>query len=140
VKVAGKITLIEVFLLLMAAVFLTGVAVQVLQAARAAEGEPYVITTGRTAADPVTPPVPEDTKPLDLNTATLEQLQTLPGVGPVLAQRIVDLRTERGVFSSVEELLEVKGIGAATLEQLRSYVIIESASSAEQPNSQEANE
>ena len=50
-------------------------------------------------------------QPVDLNTATLEQLDGLPGVGPVLAQRIIDWRTAHGRFSSVDELSEVSGIG-----------------------------
>jgi competence protein ComEA len=48
---------------------------------------------------------------VDLNTATLEQLESLPGVGPVLAQRIIDWRTANGRFSTVDELREVGGIG-----------------------------
>ncbi|MCG3042558.1 helix-hairpin-helix domain-containing protein, partial [Streptomyces sp. S1A] len=51
--------------------------------------------------------------PVSLNSATVEQLDTLPGIGPVIAQRIIDHRTERGGFSSVEELREVSGIGDA---------------------------
>jgi competence protein ComEA len=49
--------------------------------------------------------------PLDLNAATLEELEGLPGVGPVLAQRILDWRTAHGHFSDVGELREVGGIG-----------------------------
>lgn len=59
---------------------------------------------------------------LDLNAATVEQLQDLPGVGPVLAQRIVDWRTEHGRFSSVDELREVSGIGDRKFAELRSKV------------------
>ena len=59
---------------------------------------------------------------LDLNTATLEQLDTLPGVGPVLAQRILDWRAEHGRFGSVDELREVSGIGDATFADLEARV------------------
>lgn len=52
--------------------------------------------------------------PLDLNAATLEQLDGLPGIGPVLAQRILDHRVEVGRFTSVEQLKDVSGIGEAT--------------------------
>ena len=55
---------------------------------------------------------------IDLNAASLDQLDTLPGVGPVLAQRILDWRTAHGRFSSVEELQEVSGIGEARFADL----------------------
>jgi competence protein ComEA len=57
-----------------------------------------------------------------LNTATLEQLDALPGVGPVTAQKILDYRTEHGSFQSVDELDAVSGIGPARLEQLKPLV------------------
>jgi competence protein ComEA len=60
--------------------------------------------------------------PVDLNAATEEGLDTLPGVGPVLAQRIVAWRTEHGRFTSVDELAEVPGIGPKLLERLRPLV------------------
>ncbi|HEY8305060.1 MAG TPA: helix-hairpin-helix domain-containing protein [Lapillicoccus sp.] len=59
---------------------------------------------------------------VDLNTATLAALDTLPGVGPVLAQRIVDWRAQHGRFASVDELGEVSGIGDKLLEQIRPKV------------------
>ncbi len=62
--------------------------------------------------------------PIDLNTATAEQLEAIPGIGPVLAQRIVDYRRAHGRFHSVEELLEVSGIGPKRLENMRPYVIV----------------
>jgi competence protein ComEA len=57
--------------------------------------------------------------PLHLNTATLEQLDELPGVGPSTAQKILDFREQHGAFTSVDELDAVPGIGPARLEQLR---------------------
>jgi competence protein ComEA len=62
------------------------------------------------------------TGPLHLNTATLEQLDALPGVGPVTAQKIVDYRQQHGAFSSVDDLDAIPGIGPARLEQLRELV------------------
>lgn len=59
---------------------------------------------------------------VDLNAATLEQLDALPGVGPSTAQAILDYREEHGRFRSVEELLEVRGIGEAKLAALRKRV------------------
>ncbi|MGW2084398.1 helix-hairpin-helix domain-containing protein [Streptomyces sp. NPDC001880] len=60
--------------------------------------------------------------PVGLNTATVEQLDTLPGVGPVLAQHIVDYRTQHGGFRSVDELREVNGIGDRRFADLRPLV------------------
>ncbi len=60
--------------------------------------------------------------PLDLNTATLEDLDALPGIGPVLAQRILDYREEHGGFRSKEEIINVTGIGEKTYEKLISLV------------------
>lgn len=62
------------------------------------------------------------TGPLDLNTANQQQLETLPGVGPSTAAAILDQRRKVGRFSSVEDLLEVRGIGEAKLDQLRALV------------------
>ena len=62
------------------------------------------------------------TGPVHLNSATLEQLDALPGVGPVTAQKIVDYREKHGAFSSVRELDAIPGIGPARLEQLTELV------------------
>ncbi len=61
---------------------------------------------------------------VNLNTAGQAELETLPGVGPVTATAILDWRTEHGGFSSVDELLEVDGIGEATLADLAPLVTI----------------
>ncbi|GHI07806.1 ComEA family DNA-binding protein [Streptomyces cellostaticus] len=60
--------------------------------------------------------------PVSLNTATADQLDTLPGVGPVLAQHIIDYRTRHGGFRSVDELRQVNGIGDRRFSDLRSLV------------------
>ena len=60
--------------------------------------------------------------PIHLNTATMEQLDSLPGVGPVTAQKILDWRQEHGAFTSVDDLDAIPGIGPARLEQLRDLV------------------
>lgn len=64
----------------------------------------------------------ESTLLLDLNTASKEELQSLPRVGPVLAQRIVDYRAQIGAFGEIEELKKVKGIGDKTFEKIKPYV------------------
>ncbi|MGH8963598.1 MAG: helix-hairpin-helix domain-containing protein [Jatrophihabitantaceae bacterium] len=61
---------------------------------------------------------------VDLNAATLEQLQALPGVGPVLAQHILDWRTQHGRFTSVDQLNDVTGIGEVKFAALRSLVTV----------------
>lgn len=62
--------------------------------------------------------------PVDLNQATREQLESLPGIGPVLAGRILDWRSEYGRFRSVEDLLLIRGIGEKRLATLRTRVTI----------------
>jgi competence protein ComEA len=90
-------------------------------AARIADGEQIVVPRRGMAAAAAagTGPI---AGPVHLNTATLEQLDTLPGVGPVTAQKILDYRQEHGAFGSVDELDAVSGIGPARLEQLRELV------------------
>lgn len=61
---------------------------------------------------------------VDINRATAEQLQALPGIGPVLAGRIVAYREQNGPFRSPEDLLAVSGIGPKVLEQLKPYLLI----------------
>lgn len=62
---------------------------------------------------------------LNLNTATKAELITLPGIGEVLAQRIVDYREANGIFRSVEDLLLVDGIGEKILSRIRDYITVE---------------
>ncbi|MFC9050074.1 ComEA family DNA-binding protein, partial [Streptomyces anthocyanicus] len=61
---------------------------------------------------------------VSLSTATTDQLDTLPGVGPVLAQHIIDYRTQHGGFRSVDELREVNGIGDPIGEQQPSEILL----------------
>jgi competence protein ComEA len=86
----------------------------------------YLATTltgsGETAAD-----AGGDERPLNLNTATRRQLEALPGIGPVLAGRILEARDQAGSFSRLEDLLNVPGIGIKRLEAIRSFVTIPNA-------------
>ena len=68
---------------------------------------------------------PTAPNPVDLNAASPEQLDTLPGIGPALAARIVAYRDEHGPFTEVEQLNKVKGIGARTLEKLRPLLVLQ---------------
>jgi competence protein ComEA len=61
--------------------------------------------------------------PLSLNSATLEQLDALPGIGPVTAQKIIDYRREHGPFRSVDDLDAIAGIGPSRLENLQGLVV-----------------
>jgi len=63
------------------------------------------------------------TAPVQLSTATVEQLDSLPGIGPATAQKILDYRTKHGAFSSVDELDAVPGIGPKRLDELRDLVV-----------------
>jgi competence ComEA-like helix-hairpin-helix protein len=72
---------------------------------------------------PVNPPSPDSlaycsAERLDINSATVEQLTSLPGIGPKIAQRIIQWREENGSFQTVADIKRVKGIGAKNLEKL----------------------
>ena len=62
---------------------------------------------------------------VDLNHASLAQLETLPGIGPSLSKKIVEYREQHGFFTSVDELLNVSGIGPAKLEQFQDLIRLE---------------
>jgi competence protein ComEA len=92
---------------------------QVLVPARAGGVGPSPAVAGAAAAA-----APGEGQPVNLNTATLEQLDTLSGIGPLTAQKILDFREERGGFGSVEELGEIPGIGDKRLASLREEVTL----------------
>ena len=94
-------------------------------AAPIADGEQIVVPgsgAGGVAAEP-SPAGSSPSAPLDLNSATLEQLEALPGIGPVTAQKILDYRQQHGAFHAVAELEGVSGIGHAHMAQLQGLVI-----------------
>jgi len=63
-------------------------------------------------------------KPIDLNAANAKELQELPGIGAVTAQRIIEMRQKSGRFKRVEDLLAIRGISQKKLDALRTYVVI----------------
>jgi comEA protein len=65
-------------------------------------------------------------KPIDINLATSDQLQQLPGIGPVIAQRIIDYRKKSGPFRNVDELIAVRGISDKRLAKIKPYVFVKS--------------
>lgn len=83
---------------------------------------PAIETAGGGAAAPEATTEQTSPFPLDLNTADLAALQTLPGIGAVKAQAIIDWRDQNGLFTSVDDLLSMTGIGPVTVEALRPLV------------------
>lgn len=77
-----------------------------------------------TAAVVASGQVPENGGPIELNSASADQLDELPGVGPVLADRIVSYRQDVGRFESVDQLQEVPGIGSSRMAELRDMVTV----------------
>jgi competence ComEA-like helix-hairpin-helix protein len=70
-------------------------------------------------------------KPVNLNTATSEQLQTVPGIGPATAEKIIQMRKSYGAFKSVDDLRAIRGIGPKRLEKMRKYLTIGKAAAAQ---------
>ena len=96
-------------------------------AAPLADGEQVVVPKRGAVTSPAAPSAAgpagvASSGPVHLSTATLEQLDSLPGIGPVTAQKILDYRQKHGAFTSVDELDAVPGIGPARLEQLKDLV------------------
>lgn len=62
---------------------------------------------------------------ININTATLAELDTLPGIGPAIAQRIIDYRTQNGDFKTIEEIKKVRGIGDALFNQIKDLITVQ---------------
>lgn len=87
------------------------VQIQTLPPVTAASVPPLTVSTEST-----------DPSVININTATVEEFQLLPGIGPLLAQRIVDYREENGPFETKGELMQISGIGEKTLEEIWDYI------------------
>ncbi len=82
-------------------------------------------TTGATAFPAVVGPADSAAGDrIDLNQATAPELEMLPGIGPSLAQKIVDFRDQEGPFGSVEDLMDVPGIGPAKMEAVKELIVV----------------
>lgn len=93
-------------------------------ARKVVDGELIVVGTTGTGTGTGTSTGSQAAGPINLNAATITDLDTLPGVGPVLAQRIVDYRDANGGFASVDELRQVDGIGTARFDDLKDQVTV----------------
>lgn len=104
-------------------------------AAKLVDGQQILIGAGVTGAPPAgaggvgpgspgSPPAATSGGPINVNTANLEQLESLPGIGPALGQRILDWRAEHGSFSAVDQLKNVSGIGDARFADLKPLVTV----------------
>ena len=94
----------------------------------AAEGQPPASDPQPTAiAQPSaanSPPPAASAGPININTASQAELETLPRIGPAIAQRIIDYRTINSPFTSIEQIKNVKGIGDATFEAIKDYITV----------------
>jgi len=118
-----------------AAVLLSAVMLHQFQSASQSEGTAWydvnvqaeewlVLQEAEAAAERTAMPAPAAELIIDLNRASLEELDALPGIGPTKAAAIVAYREEHGGFQQLEDLMNVKGIGPATFEKIRGQIII----------------
>ena len=112
-----KLSRTDIFLLVLTALFLLSVGTVFLLTPRTVR-EDYTV-------EAQAPPEERTEDKVNINTADADALDALPGIGPVLARRIIEWRTANGPFAGIEELLEVDGIGQATLDGLRDHITTE---------------
>ena len=112
-------------LALLAAALLVGGGVNLHEFYRPGGTDDFRLLPGAVQAPPERAVIPATTGPVRLNTADAARLESLPGIGPRMARRIVEARAAQGAFRRLEDLRRVKGIGPRTLEKLRPLVEID---------------
>ena len=117
----GKPTKSEIILLGLTAAFLCTLAVLSAQDRQERIPGAVIETEVEVPREEIAPDFP----PVDLNTATAEELDTLPGIGESLAGRIIAYREANGPFGSIEEIMEVSGIGEAKFAELKDRVTVD---------------
>jgi competence protein ComEA len=91
----------------------------------------YVLTVGEATPTPLpasgkaAPTATKVSGKININTATLAELDTLPGIGPAIAQRIIDYRTQSGDFKTIEDVKKVRGIGDALFSQIKDLITVQ---------------
>jgi competence protein ComEA len=86
---------------------------------------PSLVAAGQSASKAAAPPAV-----VNLNTATVAQLDTLPGVGAKMAERIIEFRTKNGPFKKVEDLMNVRGIGEKNFLKMKPFITVTPAGAA----------
>jgi competence protein ComEA len=76
------------------------------------------------STESVDPFASANTELININTASLEELDSLPGIGPTTAQRIIDYRTTNGPFTTIDQIMEVSGIGPATYDEIKNLITV----------------
>ena len=89
------------------------------------EGEEIPITKSNLVEEMAGTVAISDTQPININTASQEELETLPGIGPSKAAAIIEYRSTHGPFNTIEDILEVTGIGEKTLEGFKDWIVIQ---------------
>lgn len=79
---------------------------------------------GSSSSATESPSDPTNTDLININTASLEELDTLPGIGPTTAQRIIDYRTTNGPFTTIDEIMDVSGIGPSTFDAMKDLITV----------------
>ncbi|MEY4313952.1 MAG: hypothetical protein RIS93_532, partial [Actinomycetota bacterium] len=86
------------------------------------DGEQVLVGGTKLTSKQITPKKFTSDNPLDINRATITQLDTLPGIGPVTAQRIIDYRTKVGRINSIDELKKISGLGGSKFEEIKALL------------------